>query len=79
MSNPGIASLVKSQGWKDIVEIFNKEMDVNLKNIATDQTAEEIAIQFTGKLEAQKIIHKVFREIDRQAGYNEPKEKQSFK
>ena len=79
MANPGIASLVKSQGWKDIVEIFNKEMDVNLKDIPLKQTADEIAVQYAGKVQAHKIIHKVFQEIDRQAGYNEPKEKQSFK
>ena len=79
MANPGIASLVKSQGWKDIVEIFNKEMDVNLKDIPIKQSVEDIANQYSSKIQAQEILYKVFREIDRQAGYNEPKEKQSFK
>ena len=79
MANPGIASLVKSQGWKDIVEIFNKEMDVNLKNIPLEQGAEDIATQYSSKIQAQKIIYKVFQEIDRQAGFNEPKPKQSMK
>ena len=64
--NEAIASILKSKGWQDIIDIFEDEMEANLRDIPTTQTDREIATQYTGKKEAQVIIRKVFKRLERE-------------
>ena len=64
--NEAIASILKSKGWQDIKDIFEDEMETNLSDISTTQSDREIATQYTGKIEAQVIIRKVFKRLERE-------------
>lgn len=77
--NPGIASVIKSKAWQDIIQIFQKEMDLNLANIATNQTDREIATQYVGKIEAQAIINKALMKIDKEGNETVIPPRQSMK
>jgi len=60
-----IAYTIKTKGWEEIKGILLEEVRLEKRKINPVQGDREIATQFLGKLEAEKIVDRVIRHVER--------------
>jgi len=63
--NQAIADTMKSKGWQEIVQVFEAEINDNLRSIETKQAKENIAVEYIGRKEAENIVRNVFKKLDK--------------
>ena len=56
-----IRNTMKTRGWIEIKQMFTDEITDNIKGI---DTKGDIAVQYIGRIEAEKIIKGVFKKLD---------------
>jgi hypothetical protein len=80
MNKANIKATVLSQGWKDILEIFNDEIltEKQLSKVNTEKRYEDIAIETISRSKASKIVLKALERINRIANESD-KPKESFR
>jgi hypothetical protein len=77
MNKENIKNLVASQGWKEVMELFNEEIlaEKDLTKLNLEKRYEDIAIDTIARAKAQKIVKSVLKKVNNLAGQTDlPKE-----
>ncbi len=64
MNEEAIKRTMMTAGWLEILKIFEEEIGNNLKGINTDKAKDDIAIDYIGRIEAEKIVNNVFKKLN---------------
>ena len=76
-----IKQIVKTEGWNEILKMFNKEIENNLdtRNIKETMSAEHIKLEVMSRNKASKIVNRVLKKIQKIVNTEPLKDKVSYR